>query len=149
LRQIALFIDDAATARAALQALVRTGGPGRIILIACAPTLTRYAGRFVSPASRDQYRRRWACALFAEVHPVWAVAAHVTVETRLAHVPIEVMIQRMRVHYGADLVAMDARLARVDRTREVASPTREQALARWLVPAFISSGVGIALALAE
>jgi hypothetical protein len=149
MRQVALFVDDAATARAALQPLMRAGGPGRILLIACTPALTRYAGRFVSGASRDQQRWRWAHELFADLQPIWAAAAHVTIETHVAHVPIEVMVQRMRVHYGTDLVALDARRARRERPCQVSVPTRTQALIRWLVPAFISSGVGIALALAE
>ena len=150
MRQVALFIDDAAAARLALQPLMQTAEPGRVVLVACAPKLTHHVGRFVNHASREQFRQRWARELFAELQPLWASAPRGAVETLVAKAPVDVMVQRMRVRYGTDLVAMDARRAGLEQARDGAGTSQAQSLARrWLIPAFVSSGVGIALALAD
>jgi hypothetical protein len=149
MRPVVLFIDDAAASQATLRPLVRAVEPGRVILIACPPALTRRVGRFVSDVGREHHRQRWARELFADLQSVWAAATGITVETLVAKAPIEVMVQRLRVHCGTDLVGVDARRTRLGQAHEVSAPTRAQALARWLVPALVSSGVGIALALAE
>ena len=150
MRQVALFIDDAATARLAPQPLMQSSEPGRVILVACAPKLTHHVGRFLNHASRDQFRQRWARDLFAELQPLWSLAPRGTVETMIAKAPVDVMVQRMRVRYGSELVAMDARRAGLEQARAGATPAAAQATApRWLIPAFITSGVGIALALVD
>lgn len=150
MRQVALFIDDAATARLALQPLMQSSEPGRVILVACAPKLTHHVGRFLNHASRDQFRQRWARDLFAELQPLWSLAPRGTVETMIAKAPVDVMVQRMRVRYGSELVAMDARRAGLDQAREGKAAGSMQASApRWLIPAFVTSGVGIALALVD
>jgi len=150
MRTIALFIDDAAAARLALQPLMQAPEPGRVILVACAPKLTHHIGRFVTSAGREQYRQRWAKDLFGELQPLWSAAPRGMVETTIAKAPLEVVVQRMRVRFGTELVAVDARRAGLEQARQGVQPTGAQALARrWLVPAFVTSGVGIALALAD
>ena len=84
MKTVALFIDDAAAARLALQPLMQSQAAGRLILVACAPKLTRHVGRFVSNAGREQYRQRWARDLFTELQPLWSVAPRGTVETMVA-----------------------------------------------------------------
>ena len=146
---IAIFIDDAETARMALQPLMQSRDPRRVVLVACAPKLTRHASRFVSNAGREQYRQRWARELFTELQPLWSVAPRGTVETMVAKAPPEVIVQRMRVHEGTDLLAIDARKAGLEDARQGRETPAQQAARRWLVPAFVTSGLGIALALAD
>ena len=49
----------------------------------------------------------------------------------------------------SDLLAIDARKAGLEQAREGRATPAQQAARRWLVPAFITSGLGIALALAD
>lgn len=149
MRTIALFIDDAAAARMALQPLIQSSDAVRVVLVACAPKLSRHVGRFVSHAGRDQYRQRWARDLFSELQPLWSTAPRGTVETMIAKAPLEVIVQRMKLHEGTELVAIDARKAALEQARQ-SPPTAVQAAARrWLVPAFVATGLGIALAISE
>jgi hypothetical protein len=149
MRTIALFIDDAATARMALQPLIQSADTGRLLLVACAPKLSRHVGRYVSHAGREQYRQRWARELFTELQPLWSTAPRGTVETMIAKAPPEVVVQRMKVHDGSRLLAIDARKAALELARaSQASPARQTAR-RWLIPAFVTTGLGIALAISE
>jgi hypothetical protein len=149
MKTIALFIDDADAARLALQPLMQSREAGRVILVACAPKLSRHVGRFVSHAGREQYRQRWARDLFSELQPLWSVAPRGTVETMVAKAPPEVIVQRLKIHQGSDLLAIDARKAGLDAARAGQATPARKAARRWLVPAFITSGLGIALALSD
>ncbi len=149
MRTIALFIDDAAAARMALQPLIQSSDAVRVVLVACAPKLSRHVGRFVSNAGRDQYRQRWARDLFSELQPLWSTAPRGTVETMIAKAPLEVIVQRMKVHEGTELVAIDARKAALEQARMNQATPVQLAARRWLVPAFITTGLGIALAISE
>lgn len=149
MKTVALFIDDAAAARLALQPLMQSRDAGRLILVACAPKLTRHVGRFVSHAGREQYRQRWARDLFTELQPLWSVAPRGTVETMVAKAPPEVIVQRLKLHEGSELLAIDARKAGLERARAGEESPARQAARRWLVPAFVTSGLGIALALSD
>ncbi len=146
---IALFIDDVAAARMALRPLMQSRDAGRVILVACAPKLTRHVSRFVSHAGREQYRQRWARELFSELQPLWAVAPRGTIETMIAKAPLETIVQRMKVQEGSDLLAIDARKASLEQARAGQADPAQQAAKRWLIPAFITSGLGIALALSD
>lgn len=149
MKTVALFIDDADAARMALQPLMRPGGAGRVILVACAPKLSRHVGRFISQAGREQYRQRWARELFSELQPLWSLAPRGAVETMVAKAPPEVIVQRLKIHEGADLLAIDARKAGLEAARAGQEAPARRAARRWLVPAFITSGLGIALALSD
>jgi hypothetical protein len=149
MRTIALFIDDAAAARMALQPLMQSKDAGRVVLVACAPKLSRHVGRFVSNAGREQYRQRWAGDLFTELQPLWSAAPRGTVETMIAKAPLEVIVQRMKVREGTELVAIDARKAALEQARLNQATPVQLAARRWLIPAFITTGLGIALAISE
>ena len=149
MKTVALFIDDADAARMALQPLMQSRDAGRLILVACAPRLTRHVGRFVSHAGREQYRQRWARDLFTELQPLWSVAPRGTVETMVAKAPPEVVVQRLKLHEGSELLAIDARKAALEQARAGQVSPARQAVRRWLVPAFVTSGLGIALALTD
>lgn len=147
MRTIALFIDDAAAARLALQPLLQGRDSGRVVLVACAPKLSRHVGRFVSHTGREQFRQRWARDLFTELQPLWAKAPRGAVETLVAKAPPEVVMQRMKVQQGTQLVAIDARKSTLEQAGTL-TPA-QLAARRWLVPAFVTTGLGIALAISE
>ena len=146
---IALFIDDAEAARLALRPILQSRDARRVILVACAPKLTRHVSRFVSQAGREQYRQNWARDLFSELQPLWSAAPRGTIETMIAKAPPDVIVQRMRVQVGTDLLAIDARKAGLEQALAGQATPARIAARRWLVPAFITSGLGIALALAD
>ena len=147
MRTIALFIDDAAAARMALQPLMQSRDAGRVVLVACAPKLSRHVGRFVSHAGREQFRQRWARDLFTELQPLWSKAPRGTVETMIAQAPLEVIVQRMKVQEGTQLVAIDARKAALEQAKLSQATPAQIAARRWLIPAFVTTGLGIALAI--
>src|SRR5512139_3404050 len=149
MKTVALFIDDTEAARMALRPLLQSRADGRVVLVACAPKLSRHVGRFVSNAGREQYRQRWARDLFTELQPLWSMAPRGTVETMVAKAPPEVVVQRMKVHEGTDLVAIDARRTALEQARLSQATPAQVAARRWLVPAFVTTGLGIALAISE
>jgi hypothetical protein len=67
----------------------------------------------------------------------------------IAKAPLETIVQRMKVQEGSDLLAIDARKASLEQARTGQADPAEQAAKRWLIPAFITSGLGIALALSD
>jgi hypothetical protein len=149
MKTVALFIDDAESARLALQPLLQSRDAGRVVLVACAPKLSRHVGRFVSNAGREQYRQRWARDLFSELQPLWSMAPRGTVETVVAKAPLEVVVQRMKVQEGTGLVAIDARRTALEQARLSQATPAQLAARRWLIPAFVTTGLGIALAISE
>lgn len=150
MRTIALFVDDVATARLALRPLLASEQPGRVIVAACAPKLTRHVGRWLSHASREQYRQRWTRELFAELQPLWSKAPRGTVETLAVQGPVQLTAQRLRQQRGTDLIAIDARSARLGGRHDAFDAAAGNAARDWVVPvAAVTSGLGIALALAD
>lgn len=150
MRTIALFVDDASTARLALRPLLAAQDPGRVIVVACAPKLTRHVGRWLNNAAREQYRQRWSRELFSELQPLWAKAPRGTVETLAVHGPLEAMAQGLRQKIGADLVPIDVRTSRFVQRSGAPESQASAAARRWLIPAAaVTSGIGLALALAD
>ena len=150
MRTIALFVDDVASARLALRPLLASEQPGRVILAACAPKLTRHVGRWLSHASREQYRERWARDLFADLQPLWSRAPRGTVETLTVRGPLQPAVQKLRQQIGSDLVAIDARSTRLGGRQDAFDPAADNAARQWVVPAAaVTSGLGLALALAD
>jgi len=56
---IAVYANDAAYARHLLEPMLH-GAQTRWVVVACPPTLTRHAGRWLSQSARQQWRERWA-----------------------------------------------------------------------------------------
>jgi hypothetical protein len=72
-----------------------------------------------------------------------------TVETVVAKAPLEVVVQRMKVQEGTGLVAIDARRTALEQARLSQATPAQLAARRWLIPAFVTTGLGIALAISE
>jgi len=151
MRTIALFVDDASSARLALRPLLAAENPGRVILVACAPRLSRHIGRWLNQASRDQYRQRWARELFSELQPLWSKAPRGSIETMTLQGPLQPLAQRLREQLGTDLVSIDLRAARLGQRGEPLESGGARSTARrwWIPAAAVTSGLGLALALAD
>src|SRR5438045_2892025 len=115
---IAVFVDDAAYAARLLQPMA--GQPTRWVLVACAPRLTHRIGKWVSHSSREQWRRRWADKLFADLEP--ALPAGSKFERRLAKAPLAQVVAGLRERHGSALRLLDARRPKVGEAMDALDP---------------------------
>lgn len=147
--KIAVFLNDAAHAEAALKPLLQSGQPNHWILVACPPTLTRHIGRWVSASARMQWRERWSNDLFAQIEPVFKAQAGSRVEKMMAKRPLIEVATRLDQRLGAVKVfdARRPRLGRPDEPVQAGAPDRE--LSRWTYPVAVSTGLSAMLALAD
>ncbi len=67
----------------------------------------------------------------------------------VAKAPLEVIVQRMKVNEGTELVTINARKAALKKARMHQATPVQLAARRWLIPAFVTTGLGIALAISE
>jgi hypothetical protein len=65
-----VYLDDADNVLRQIPRLKAAGAqPRHWVLVACAPRMTRRIGKWVSHSAREQWRRRWADKLFAQLLP--------------------------------------------------------------------------------
>jgi hypothetical protein len=149
MEKIAVFVNDAQHARAALEPLLRSGSARHWIVVACAPTLTRHIGRWVSGAARQQWRERWAAALFAEVETLLKADAGSRIDKMLAQRPLIEVATRLDSRLG-NVKVFDARRPRVGAPSEALSEGNVGSeLGRWTYPVAITTGLSAMLALAD
>jgi hypothetical protein len=146
---IALFVDDASVARQALAPLLSAQLSQRLILVACAPKMNLHIGRWLTSAAKEQNRQRWARELFGELQPLWSGAAAGTVETMVAKAPVPAEVFRLRQRIGTQLVTIDARRARAGAPNIPIDGKPVSAAKRWAVPIALTSGLSLAMALAD
>lgn len=146
--KIVAFVDDAAQALQVLRPLDRPGV--QWLLVGCAPKLTHRVSRWVTHSQREQWRRRWAEQLFAELRPRLPAGR---VETLLARQPLDEVVHQLRLRHGRALRLVDARQARLALAagaRPVAGvETPEAAPHPWALPLALSSGLSLVLALSD
>lgn len=143
---IAVFVNDAASARHVLQPMLQHGAPTRWVLVACPPVLTRHVGRWVTRDARQQWRERWASDLFAELAPDLAGAA---LETLVAGRPLVDVSARLRTRLP-QVRLLDARRPRLGRIDEpISADQPAEAAPRWAAPAAATAGLSVMLALAD
>jgi hypothetical protein len=150
MQTIALFIDDAETARPVLLELLEDPRCDRILLVACPPALTYRIGRWLTNQNREQWRRRWSTELFAALQPLWAKTPKGKIETSRATGPLPTVFARLQRQTPATLRPLDARRARIGATNQTTQgaepdPQRKD----WAVPAAVASGISLALALTD
>jgi hypothetical protein len=141
---IAVFVDDAAYAARLLSPMI--GPSTQWVLVACAPRLTHRIGKWVSHRNREQWRRRWADKLFAELAPT--LPAGTTLDKLVAKSPLTEVVARLRTRHGAALRVLDARRPKLGQAMEPLSP-EHQADGAWTVPIAVSSGLSVVLALSD
>ena len=147
MQAIAVFVNDAPHARHLLQPLLQGRPPTRWILVACAPHLTRHAGRWLTQAARLQWRERWAAALFAELAPALGGAGH-RVERQLARGPLVELSARLQArHPGVQL--LDARAARFGQREEPVTAAQPGDRPGWVGTVAVTTGLSAMLTLAD
>lgn len=149
MEKIVVFVNDAAYARHILQPMVNGEGPTQWVVVACPPTLTRHISRWVSNAAREQWRARWAAAMFAEVEPELKLRTGSTVERVVARRPLVDVSAKIAGRLG-DVRLLDARRHRVGRTEEPLSATQPPVESNnWAYPVAVTSGLSLMLAMSD
>lgn len=147
--KIAVFVNDAAYARHVLQPLLQGGAPTHWVLVACAPTLTRHIGRWVSHSAREQWRQRWGAELFAALEPELKSQVGSSVEKLLAKRPLMELSARLAARLDG-LRILDARRPRVGTHDEPIIAGQPPANAnRWAYPVAATTSLSAVLSLAD
>lgn len=150
MEKIAVFVNDAEHARHVLQPML--GGAGRPthwIVVACAPTLTRHIGRWVSHAARQQWVERWSHEVFAQLEPDLRAVAGSRVEKLIARKPLVDMCERLQAKQGP-LRLLDARRPRVGKADEPLTAAQPPADSKgWAYPVAATTGLTALLALSD
>ena len=149
--RIALFIDNADYARAALLPIFNgTRQPDLVILVACPPRLTQRIGKWVSHRNREQWRASWSQKLFGELAPIFAGLAATKVVTEIGSAPLPAMAEQLRRTFGTDLKLLDARRPKLGQNLEpVEGGVPRVASGSLASPFAVTSGIFALLALAD
>lgn len=147
--KIAVFVNDAEQARHILQPLLQGAGPTHWVIVACAPTLTRHIGRWVSQAARRQWLERWSAELFAQLEPLLVAVPGSKVEKLVARRhPAEVSARlQARLGHVSLLDARRPRLGKVDEPISAGQPG--DGGNRWAYPVAATTGLAAMLTLAD
>ncbi len=149
MEKIAVFVNDAEHARHLLQPMLRGAGPTHWVLVACAPTLTRHIGRWVTQSARQQWLERWSVELFAQLEPELRSVAGSQVEKLLARKPLIDVSRRLSARLGP-VRLLDARRPQVGRVDEPISDQQPAgAASRWAAPVAATTGLAAMLTLAD
>lgn len=147
MEKIAVFVNDAEHARHVLQPML--GRPTHWIVVACAPTLTRHIGRWVSHAARQQWVERWSNELFATLEPELRAVTGSRVEKMIARKPLAEMCDRLLVKQ-APLRLLDARRPRVGKADEPLTAAQPPADSKgWAYPVAATTSLTALLALSD
>lgn len=128
-----VYLDDALYAQQELEPLLRQWQPKRFVLVACAPRMTRRIGKWLSHASRENWRKKWCDRLFAQF--VAMVRREDTVLYEIATGPLHELTEMLLKDLGQAQV-IDVRRPKfgVDLAPVVAPPalaTTKTADTRW------------------
>lgn len=146
--KIAVFVNDAEQARHILEPMLKGAGPTHWVIVACAPTLTRHIGRWVSQSARRQWLERWSAELSAELEPLLAVPGS-KVEKLLARRPLVEVGERLQARLGP-LVMVDARRPRVGKADEpITRGQPASGTGGWAYPVAATTGLAAMLTLAD
>lgn len=117
MRQMLVYVDDAAHAQAMLAPLLaasRPEQPTHWILVACAPRMTHRVSKWVSHRSREQWRDKWAQQLFSQLLQGVALRESDSVETVLARIPLADLLAHQQANVATPIEVLDARRPRAD-----------------------------------
>lgn len=149
MEKIAVFVNDAEHARHLLQPMLQGAGPTHWVLVACAPTLTRHIGRWVTQSARQQWLERWSNELFAQLEPELRSVPGSQVEKLLARKSLPEVSRRLTARLGT-VRMLDARRPQVGRVDEPISAQQPDAnVNRWAAPVAATTGLAAMLTLAD
>ncbi|MEY4561447.1 MAG: hypothetical protein RLZZ618_724 [Pseudomonadota bacterium] len=147
---IALFVNDAAHAQAALKSLRPGQASVQWVLVACPPMLSRHIGRWVSQSGRRHWIERWSRDLLQEVEQQVRFEGAAGVERVVAQKSLVHISTQLKTRYGA-VQLVDARRPHLGRTPEPleASHQPETQVSRGWFPLFLTTGLGAIFALGD
>lgn len=149
MESIAVFVNDVATARHILQPMLHGEDRTHWVLVACPPSLTRHAGRWVSRQARRQWQEQWAADVFAALEPELRAQADATVETVVPRRALADESTRLMARMP-HLRLLDARQSRVGRVDEPITRVQPAPATRgWAAPATATAGLSMMLALSD
>jgi len=135
---VLVYLDDAEHAQQHMAQLAACAPASHWILVACAPRITHRISKWVSHSSRENWRKRWADKLFAQMQP-WLQERGAQATTVLATGPLEELTQALQAEWGA-LHIVDARRPKLE-AAFTSNPAASGALRSFLL------GFGVLLAL--
>lgn len=149
MEKIAVFVNDAEQARHILQPMLSSAVPTHWIVVACAPTLTRHIGRWVSNEARKQWLERWSADLFAQIEPELRACGASVVEKMLVRRPLVEVSARLEARLGP-VRLLDARRSRLGKADEPLTAHQPPAgSSSWAGPIALATGLTAMLALAD
>ena len=145
--KIIVYLDDADYALGQLQPMLLTGRRTQWVVVACAPRMTRNAGKWVPQSARDNWRRQWADAALATLAPALESRGD-AVEVVVASGPLHSVTERLTGEHGPARI-LDARRPKFGHRMEPVSTTQgEAARSPWQLPLALA-GIGAMLVLIE
>ena len=145
--KIIVYVDDAAYALGQLEPMLLTGRRTQWVVVACAPRMTRNAGKWVPQSARDNWRRQWADAALATLAPALQSRGD-SVEVVVASGPLHSVTERLTGEHGPARI-LDARRPKFGHRMEPVSATQgETARSPWQLPLALA-GIGAMLVLIE
>ena len=145
--KIIIYVDDAEYALGQLGPMLLTGRRTQWLLVACAPRMTRNAGKWVPQSARENWRRAWADAALATLAPAFESRGD-AVELVVASGPLTQLTERLAAEHGPARV-FDARRPKFGhRLAPVSASQGEKARSPWQLPLALA-GVGAMLVLIE
>ena len=126
MKNIIVYIDDAAHALQQLQPLMDTAGTAaplpdtHWILVGCAPRVTHRISKWVTHSARENWRRKWADKVFSQIVPALA-GRRDNITTLLADTSLSQQTEWLIQQHGASRV-LDARRPRMDANMPAVRP---------------------------
>jgi hypothetical protein len=148
MERIAVFVNDADHARKLLAPMVDSPLPTHWLLVACPPSLTRHAGRWVSNGARQAWALRWSADLFAQLSPLLREPAGSRVETMLVGRSVQGLAARLLRQHGP-IRLLDARRPRLGHIDDPLPGADASMAQRWTAPLTAMAGVSSLLVLAD
>lgn len=98
--KVIVYLDDPAYAR---MHMAGGGAPTHWVLVACAPRMTHRISKWVSHASRENWRSKWADKLFEQVVPALRARGD-AVTPVLARGPLPELTRTLMAEHGTQRV---------------------------------------------
>jgi hypothetical protein len=117
---VIVYIDDAQHAQRQLADLLALPVPTRWVLVACAPRMTRRIGKWLSHASRENWRDKWCDKLFAQMRFILR-NPDASVDYVVANSALPELTEQLHKKYGAAQL-IDARRPKFDTAPAVTAP---------------------------
>ncbi len=138
MEKIIVYVDDAAYALGQLQPMLVTGQRTQWVLVACAPKLTRHAGKWLPRSAREDWCQHWADKAFKTLAPALQSRGD-AVQTEVATGPLHDLSESLNRQHGPARI-MDARRPKFGHRLPTVSPTQgDTARSPWQLPLALAS----------